>query len=89
MMLDFNPKPAAPSMETNERWEHNALRVRMLRGQWQDDLEQELARHVSRERRASWGVSDMSSNVFKATSKSLSALYNEPPKIVTGKHANT
>ena len=53
MMLDFNPKPAAPSMETNERWEHNALRVRMLRGQWQDDLEQELARHVSRERRAS------------------------------------
>ena len=81
MMLDFNPKPAAPSMETNERWEHNALRVRMLRGQWQDDLESELARHVSRERRAAWGVSDMSSNVFKATSKSLSALYNEPPMI--------
>lgn len=81
MMLDFDPKPAAPTMETNERWEFNSLQVRMLRGQWQDDLELELAKHVSRERRASWGISDMSSNVFKATSKSLSALYNEPPMI--------
>ena len=71
MMLDFDPKPAAPTMETNERWEFNSLQVRMLRGQWQDDLELELAKHVSRERRASWGISDMSSNVFKATSKSL------------------
>lgn len=81
MMLDFQPKPPAPNMETNERWEMNALRVRMLRGQWQEDLELELARHVSRERRAAWGVSDMSSNVFKASSKALSALYNEPPMI--------
>lgn len=74
-------KPAAPDNFTQRRWEHSALRNRMLTGNWLEDLEDELSRHIPGDRRAAWGVADMSSNVFKAISKALSVLYSEPPSI--------
>ena len=74
-------KPPAPDNYTQRRWEHSALRFRMLTGNWLEDLEDELARHVPGDRRAAWGVADMSSNVFKAISKALSVLYSEPPSV--------
>ena len=74
-------KPAAFDMYTQRRWEHSALRRRMLIGDWQQDLENTLAQHIPSDRRAAWGVSDLSSNVFKSSVEALSALYNDSPAV--------
>lgn len=79
-----NPPPA-PDMDTQKRWAHQGLRKRMLIGNWSQDLEEEIARHIgsNSDRRAVWGVSDMSSNVFRSISEALSALYNEGAPAIT------
>lgn len=74
-------KPVAPDQETEKRWTHTSLRRRMLCGQWHDDLVEEIGRHITLDRQATWGVPDMSSNVFKAVTTALCALYHEPPDI--------
>jgi len=74
-------KPAALDMYTQRRWEHSALRRRLLIGDWQQDLENTLAQHIPSDRRAAWGVSDLSSNVFKSSVDALSALYNDQPAV--------
>ena len=63
------------------RCEHSALRYRMLKGIWQQDLEDALAKHISSARKQAWGIPDMSSNLFKETTKTLSALYYKPPVV--------
>jgi hypothetical protein len=89
MISQIPVKPAARTSDTDARWTETARRRRMLIGAWQEDLEEELTRHVNAERRASWGISDMSSNVFKATCEALSALYNEAPIVgITGADRN-
>lgn len=74
-------KPAASDMYTQRRWEHSALRRRLLIGDWVQDLENTLAQHIPSDRRSAWGVSDLSSNIFKASVEALSALYNDQPAI--------
>lgn len=74
-------KPVAPDTETESRWEHTALRRRMLLGQWGDDLIREIGNHITVDRQATWGVPDMSSNIFKSTTSALCALYLEPPDV--------
>jgi len=74
-------KPPALDMYTQRRWEHSALRRRLLIGDWQQDLERTLAQHIPSDRRAAWGVSDLSSNVFKSSVDALSALYNDQPAV--------
>ena len=74
-------KPVAPDTETESRWEHTALRRRMLLGQWGDDLIREIGNHITVDRQATWGVPDMSSNIFKSTTAALCALYLEPPDV--------
>ena len=81
MDLNIPVKPAGLDSWTQARWEHSALRRRMLIGNWLQDLEDELARHLPTDRRAAVGVADMSTNVFKGVNQALSALYNEPPTI--------
>jgi len=54
----------------------------MLQGNWDQDLEDELYRHVPADRRDAWGASDMSSNVFEQTVRQLSVLYHEAPIVV-------
>jgi len=73
------PPPPAPDIDTQKRWAHQGLRKRMLVGNWSQDLEDEIGRHIgsNSDRRAVWGVSDLSSNVFRSISQALSALYNE------------
>ena len=75
-------KPIAPNDETNLRWNENALRKRLLSGEYEQDLEDELYRHLPSDRREAWGVTDMSSNPMEQVTRQLSVLYHENP-IVT------
>lgn len=75
-------KPMAPNMVDQSRIEHSSMRHRMLNGQWEIDLEDELLRHLPPDRRESWGPSDLSSNPFEQITRQLAVLYNKPP-IVT------
>ena len=75
-------KPVAPTDDTNLRWSENARRRRLLSGEYEQDLEDELFRHLPSDRREAWGVTDMSSNVFEQVTRQLSVLYHESP-IVT------
>lgn len=77
--------PARPMIgdeSTQMRVEHTALRKRMLTGQYILDLEDELSRHLSPDRRESWGPVDLSSNPFEQITRQLAVLYNRTP-IVT------
>ena len=79
MDLQFPTKPAPPDSYTQKRWEASSLRRRMLLGSWFEDLEEELSRHIPSDRRAAWGVPDLSTNVFQSVCVALSALYHDPP----------
>lgn len=39
-------KPLAPNPDEQDRWSHTSLRKRMIIGAWEQDLEDELARHL-------------------------------------------
>jgi len=74
-------KPLAPSTDEQERWNHTALRKRMIIGAWEQDLEDELARHLPADRREAWGPADLSSNPFEQITRQLSVLYHEVPAV--------
>ena len=74
-------KPMAKSQEEQNRWDHTGLRRRMILGAWEQDLEEELARHLPPDRREAWGPSDLSSNAFEQITRQLAVLYHETPAI--------
>lgn len=74
-------KPMARTQEEQSRWEHTALRRRMILGAFEQDLEEELARHLPPDRRETWGPSDLSSNVFEQITRQLAVLYHETPAV--------
>lgn len=74
-------KPLAPTNEDQTRWSHSGLRHRLISGNWEDDLEDELARHLPPDRRETWGAADMSSNPFEQITRQLSVLYHETPTV--------
>lgn len=73
--------PAAPTAEDARRWEHSGLRMRMLIGRWEDDLEHAVALHVDPSRQAAWGTPDLSSNIFRSVTKQLSVMYDRAPVV--------
>lgn len=73
--------PAAPTAEDARRWEHTGLRMRMLMGRWEDDLEKAVALHVDPGRQAAWGTPDLSSNIYRSITKQMSVLYDRPPVV--------
>lgn len=73
--------PFAPTPECQNRWQHTALRRRLIIGAWEDDLEDELSRHLPADRRESWGPADLSSNPFEQITRQLSVLYHETPTV--------
>ena len=75
------PKPTAPSDVEQRRWDHTALRRRMLTGLWEQDLEEELLRHLPTDRREALGVSDMSFNAFEQVTRQLAVLYHTEPGV--------
>src|SRR5210317_1832063 len=73
--------PFAPTPEDQNRWQHTALRRRLIIGAWAEDLEDELSRHLPADRRESWGPADLSSNPFEQITRQLAVLYNQTPVI--------
>lgn len=84
--MDIPTKPTWKNLAESDRSEHTALRHRMLCGTWYQDLIDAMNMHVSLERQEAWGNPDMSSNIFKETTKALCALYLKPP-VVTNPRA--
>src|SRR6056300_1666481 len=73
--------PFAPTPEDQNRWQHTALRRRLIIGAWAEDLEDELSRHLPADRRESWGPADLSSNPFEQVTRQLAVLYHETPTV--------
>ena len=81
MLMNKPMKPLATSTEEQARWDHTGLRRRMILGLWEEDLEDELARHLPADRREAWGPADLSSNPFEQITRQLSVLYHENPSV--------
>jgi hypothetical protein len=81
MYKNIAMKPAAPTDIDQARWDHSALRKRLLVGAWLEDLERELAKHLPPDRREAWGPADLSSNPFEQITRQLSVLYAENPSV--------
>ena len=81
MYDSFPPKPTGPTTADEERWRHSALRRRLLTGLWEQDLEEELLRHLPTDRRDALGPSDMSSCAIEQVTRQLSMLYHSEPKV--------
>jgi hypothetical protein len=78
--VDARPIPS--DVEEAKRWRSTALRLRMLRGQWRDDLIDRMTRMIGSVRRDAWGDPDMSSNVFANVATTLAVLYDVVPQVV-------
>ena len=81
MLNNIPNKPPAPNSYEEKRWQHTALRRRLLQGLWEQDLEDELRRHLPSDRREAWGPSDMSSNAIAQVTKQLAMLYHQMPTV--------
>jgi hypothetical protein len=75
------PKPQAPSTPDERRWAHSALRRRLLTGQWEQDLEEELLRHLPTDRREALGPADLSSCPIEQVTRQLAMLYHTEPHV--------
>ena len=81
MNIDNYAKPTAPDGETERRWQHTAMRRRLVQGTFEKDLEEEMMRHFSTDRYLAIGVPDLSSNILEQITRQLAVLYNAPPTI--------
>lgn len=81
MDLDLTSRPQLPACD-QKRAEHQALRCRLLNGEWSDDLEKALLKHIRVERRDAWGIAEMSRNPFRSLASQVGgALYRMPPTV--------
>ncbi|HYF52760.1 MAG TPA: hypothetical protein VEA41_00710, partial [Salinarimonas sp.] len=79
--VDLAQRPELP-LEDQKRAAHQALRSRLLVGEWSDDLEKALAKHIRPDRRNAWGIAEMSRNPFRSLSSQVGGvLYREPPTV--------
>lgn len=81
MQSNIPMQPFAPNMEEQNRWQHSALRRRLIIGAWAQDLEDELGRHLPMDRREAWGPADLSSNPFEQITRQLAVLYSDAPSV--------
>lgn len=82
MALDPSSRPLHLDPCDQKRATHQALRCRLLNGMWEDDLERALAKHIRPDRRAAWGIGEMSRNPFRSLSTQVGgALYASPPSV--------
>lgn len=81
LMIEPAIIPKTGSDFDDKRWDHSALRRRMLSGLWEADLEKSIANHVHSARAQAWGVPDQSSNVFCSIVTQLAALYDRRPHV--------
>lgn len=59
-----------------ERWEHSALRYRMLYGRWREDLRQAIQDAVGTKRQKAFRVVDLSGNIFRAAAEAVCTVYD-------------
>jgi hypothetical protein len=71
--------PNPPDNYDRERMAHSRLRLRLLSGTWQTDLEEFLAREIDTSRRMAWGQPDRSKCLFRNIVNQLSVLYDQSP----------
>lgn len=76
--LARTPKLPGDSVE-NSRRESARLRLRLLNGDWFDDLLAHLAQHFDPVRERVIGRPDYSTNLFESVINQLSVLYDRPP----------
>lgn len=82
MDIHLPSRPSLPTVADQRRAEHQSLRSRLLTGQWAEDLEGALDRHIRSERRSAWGVAEMSRNPFRSLATQIGgALYRSPPTV--------
>lgn len=80
MEVPANTRPLLPTEEDRKRGEHQALRDRMLDGEWEKDLELVLNKHIDPARRTAWGIAEMSRNPFRSIATQVGgALYQSAP----------
>lgn len=71
-----------PDPIDRKRAEHQALRARLLAGEWASDLEEALGKHIRPERRSAWGIAEMSRNPFRSLANQVGGtLYQSPPTV--------
>jgi hypothetical protein len=75
-------KPMPYLDEDMDRWEHTALRKRMLEGQWKRDLEARVLKELGDTRRDAWGEVDIRRNPFRSVAVALAALYDAPAVVI-------
>jgi len=81
MQIDLPSRPQLPASD-QKRAEHQALRCRLLNGEWAEDLEKALQRHIRTERREAWGIAEMSRNPFRSLATQVGgALYRMSPTV--------
>ena len=81
MQTTTKSPPPLPEAD-KRRAEQQALRSRLLQGFWNPDLEKALNKHIAPERRAAWGIPEMSRNPFRSLSTQLGGtLYQETPEV--------
>lgn len=61
------------------RREHVRLRLRLLTGEWQDDLQRHMSQNFDPIRERVVGRPDISTNLLESVTSQLSALYDEQP----------
>lgn len=53
----------------------------MLNGEWAEDLEEALRRHIPEDRRSAWGMAELSRNPFRSCASQVGGvLYQSPPE---------
>lgn len=75
-------KPSPRNADDAARWDHTALRRRLLDGYWEEDLLRHRRAHFDGLRDDALGPSDLSSNAFKRICRELAVLYDQAPTVL-------
>jgi len=73
------PKPS--SSDELSRWEATRRRRRVLLGEWEQDLNDYISRHLGTARQGSWGPPSQALNLFKSIINQLAVIYDQDPLV--------
>lgn len=73
--------PSASNPVDAARWETTRQLVRLLEGDWEEDLLSFMQDHVDASRLASWGPPNQALNLFKSLVLQLACIYDEEPAV--------
>lgn len=82
MVQAYGQPPMPADIEERLRWQHTALRWRLLYGRHEEDVWARLVAKVGPQRARAWRPIDLSSNPFLLAYTQLAALYQDEPGII-------